>query len=83
VTKAFSDENGTTITINGYAYETIPNKAITTGVTQGNVQEEGAIDPVSFQEPQPRMPASLGMLAFGASGLDIWRRQEEEPAQVA
>jgi hypothetical protein len=52
---------GTTITatLSGYAYETIPNKAIIAGKTKG-------ADVVTVQ------PASLGRLAQGSSGLAAW-----------
>jgi hypothetical protein len=48
-------------TITGYAYETIPNKAIITGKTKG---------PDVITEP-----ASLGALAAGAKGLHTWRQK--------
>lgn len=50
------------VTITGYAYETIPNKAITAGETT----ESGS---AQFNEP------SLGMLALGAEALSAWRRE--------
>jgi len=46
--------------LTGYAYETIPHKAIITGKTHGS-------DVVTVQ------PASLGHLATGASALPAWR----------
>jgi hypothetical protein len=61
--------------LTGYAYETIPNKSITTGQTKG--PDNNSIDePIaSLAAPTPQ-PASLGMLALGASTLSIWRREE-------
>jgi hypothetical protein len=62
--------------LTGYAYETIPNKPIITGETEG--PEEGSVDeanPATLNEPIPK-PASLGMLAMGSPGLSIWRREE-------
>ena len=47
-------------TLTGYAYETIPNKAIVAGQTEG---------------PDVVQPASLGQLARGASTLPAWRGQ--------
>jgi len=47
-------------TVTGYAYETIPNKAIITGKTK-------RVDVVTSQ------PASLGHLAAGASAIPAWR----------
>jgi hypothetical protein len=57
-------------------YETIPNKAITTGKTKGT-EEEGAeqLSPTSLAAPI-REPANLGLLALGSPGLSIWRREE-------
>jgi hypothetical protein len=58
--------------LTGYAYETIPNKPIITGQTKGpeEISIEGpdaALMPIS-------KPVSLGLLAMGAPGLSIWRR---------
>lgn len=47
----------------GYAYETIPNKAIIAG-------DEGHSEKASTE---PRM---LGALALGFRGLDLWRKEE-------
>jgi hypothetical protein len=47
----------------GYAYETIPNKAIIAG-DQGQSAEASA------------EPTLLGALALGSSGLDLWRKEE-------
>ena len=59
-------------TITGYAYETIPNKAILTGQTK-QLEDLGADQPVSLSAP-PTQPATLGLLAMGSRGLSIWRR---------
>jgi hypothetical protein len=48
--------------IYGYAYESTPNEAITTGQTSGSESGSGASE-----------PASLGMLAGGAAAIDTWR----------
>ena len=69
-------------TITGFAYETIPGKSIKAGQTK-----EAADDPpnegfgVSLTSPIPGtpQPASLGMLAFGAQGVPLWPRKENEP----
>jgi hypothetical protein len=63
-------------TIVGYAYETIPNKPITAGVTHGAVSEAGFGASI-FQGRAPQA-LSLGILAMGAPGLTAWRRQDEE-----
>jgi hypothetical protein len=49
-------------TLTGYAFETIPNKPIITGLTAGT--------DVSTTEPEP---ATLGHLAAGAAVLQAWR----------
>lgn len=53
--------------LNGYAYETIPNKPIIAGKTKG----PGRSSTVTGVSDQP--PATLGALALGSSGLSIWR----------
>jgi hypothetical protein len=56
------------VTITGYAYETIANQPIQAGQfsDEANVPMKAA----------PIAPPSLGMLALGAPGLQIWRREE-------
>ena len=61
-----------TATLTGYAYETIPNKAIITGATKEPDDTESA---ASVPMHAPRR-ATLGMLALGAPELSIWRREE-------
>lgn len=56
-------------TITAYAYETIANKKIQAGVSENN----------SANEAQARTQVgtpTLGMLALGAEGIEIWRREE-------
>jgi hypothetical protein len=63
--------------LTGYAYETVPNTAIVTGKTKGapaDVSGASQNTQTSFG-PNSRSPASLGLLARGASGLDIWRKR--------
>ena len=55
-------------TITGYAYETVANKAIKAGTA--------AMAAVEVQAPQRQAGPSLGMLAAGAVGMPMWRRQE-------
>lgn len=66
-----------TATVTGYAYETIPGKAIIAGATKGPDQAE----PTALNTPT-RGPATLGMLALGAPGLSIWRRRESMSAAL-
>jgi hypothetical protein len=62
-------------TLTGYAYETVADRAIMAGET------ETKSDSVSLPAPSsadPEVPlASLGLLALGTPGLDIWRRNED------
>jgi len=61
-------------TLTGYAYETIPGKAITAGKTKGPDDDDQPA-PASLKAP-PLRPATLGRLALGAPGLSIWRRED-------
>jgi len=62
------------VTLTGYAYETIPNKAIIQGHISGP-ETADAFVPANLLTPGAK-PATLGMLARGADGLAIWRREE-------
>jgi|SRR5579872_1344743 len=69
--------NQPVVVLTGYAYETIPNKAIIAGKTHG----EDDIDPgsgASLINPIPDIPrpATLGALAMGSSGLSNWQRKQ-------
>jgi hypothetical protein len=68
-------------TITGYAYETIPGKAIKAGQTHGRADDfpnENSGADASLTKPIPNtpQPPSLGMLALGAQGVPMWRRKE-------
>jgi hypothetical protein len=64
----------------GYAYETIPNKPIIAGATHGpDYDAQPASESIETHTPAP---ATLGMLALGAPGLSIWRREEEVAAAL-
>lgn len=66
-------------TLTGYAYETIPNKAIIAGETKG--PEESSIEQSNsaLKAPTPER-ATLGLLALGSPALSIWRREESVAA---
>jgi hypothetical protein len=67
--------------LTGYAYETIPNKAIVAGQTKGPDDDaDGQATPVAFRTPLSRH-TTLGTLALGSPGLSIWRRRESPPIQ--
>jgi hypothetical protein len=58
-------------TITGYAYETVANKPILAGTAEKPTAEVHV--PESLQQ---QAGPSLGMLALGADGLPLWRREE-------
>jgi len=72
--------SGISATIRGYAYETVPNKPIIAGATQGATSTADLVDPSGSLSPVPE-PASLGRLAQGATGLAAWRREDEVVAR--
>jgi hypothetical protein len=55
-------------TITGYAYETVANQTI----HAGQLTEEASLP----QGSAPVAQRSLGMLALGSPGLDLWRRED-------
>jgi hypothetical protein len=72
-------------TLTGYAYETIPNKAICAGQTHGATESDTATPDVRMPAasglaanveptPRPAQSASLGALALGAGHASSWRR---------
>jgi len=63
---------GMSATITEYAYESVPNKRILAGATTSTTK-----DKVQAQRPNV---ASLGLLALGAEGLAVWRRDETLPS---
>jgi hypothetical protein len=70
--------------LNGYAYETTPNRPIFT-VPTGDVPDSAGEDsePAAFRvgkPPSDREVATLGLLALGAPGIPFWRRKECENA---
>jgi hypothetical protein len=81
LTVKFNHQFAPTATLTGYAYETIPGKAIKAGQTKGRVDDptnENFGPGASLTNPIPDTPeaASLGALAMGAPGLSIWRRKD-------
>jgi hypothetical protein len=62
--------------LTGYAYETLPNKPIVTGITHDDSQ----IPQASLMQPAPEKDGvifpMLGALALGADGIAIWRREK-------
>jgi len=70
-----------TATLTGYAYETIPNKAIKAGQEQDKGDGAEQPDPAALTEPD-RTPATLGALARGAKGLRLWRQNQQGAARL-
>jgi len=66
---------GTSIvgTLTGYAYETLPDTPIIAGKTAGYSSREPEAAVLASPDGAH---ASLGLLAQGAAGLQIWRREE-------
>jgi len=65
---------GQTTVLNGYAYETVPNKSIDTGKAHGPVLSAD-VDSV----PLPLLqPGTLAMLAQGSRGLSLWRQEDDQ-----
>jgi hypothetical protein len=59
-------------TLTGYAFETIPNKAIVAGQTKGT--ENTSVEETNAAPTHE--PATLGLLALGSPGLSAWHREE-------
>ena len=63
-------------TLTGYAYETEPNKPIRAGDT-GPVAATRVPEMYSAPAAVATLrPATLGLLALGSAGLDIWRKEQ-------
>jgi hypothetical protein len=74
--KAFKGQFKIVATLTGFAYETIPGKAITAGATKGPDDTEPAAS-LNSRTPEP---VTLGALARGTPALSIWRREESVAA---
>jgi hypothetical protein len=69
-----------TATLTGYAYETVPGKAIRTGQRRDDAEEFNNGGDANLTAPVPKS-ATLGRLAQGAQGLAVWRRKEDANGQ--
>jgi hypothetical protein len=74
VTSCFDHDSYLNAELEGYAYETIPNKALKAGQETADLDESlnGAGKPTPRSVPAST-PATLGLLAKGAQALNIWR----------
>ena len=61
----------TAATITEYGYETIANRAVKAGLASNQIKQHPS------REKNSKLAASLGMLALGADGLQLWRREED------
>jgi hypothetical protein len=68
---------GSSTVLNGYAYETVPNRPLLTGKTSGPVESGASFAPAN---PVVQQPATLSLLAQGERGLQLWRRPEDQTA---
>jgi hypothetical protein len=70
-------------TITGYAYETVPNKPILAGTAgiAAAAAEKPTADVQTPENYRNQSGPSLGMLAAGAEGLAVWRREEPSALQ--
>lgn len=67
---------GAGVTLTGYAYETEANKPIRAGDT-GPVANARRPEMQSARATLAALrPATLGLLALGSAGLDVWRKEE-------
>jgi hypothetical protein len=62
--------------LTGYAYETVANKAIPAG-EEGGADGHAAAQPAELMKEPASPMATLGMMARGAGGLELWRREED------
>jgi hypothetical protein len=67
-----------TVVLDGYAYETTPNKPIIAGRMHSEDETSSLEAPNATATSQCiSTPATLGLLAQGVSGLVAWRREDE------
>lgn len=62
-------------TLEGYAYNNVPGQSILTGQTSGT-SESSRLDRVTTAPASALRPPTLGILALGSIGLDLWRKEE-------
>jgi hypothetical protein len=75
-------KGGVYAALTGYAYETEPNTPIITGHQEGPTKKSRSrTKPSSLNTPKS-VPVTLGLLAQGSPGLDVWRVQAVIPVDV-
>jgi len=67
------------VTLTGYAYESTPNMPLVTGITHGAELNQGPQLNLkkSLDEQASLRAPTLGLLATGADGLTVWRREDQ------
>ena len=73
--------NPANVLLTGYAYETVPGKAIVAGATKGPDDSRGEQLDAAVLDAPTSEPASLALLAQGAAGLVAWRRRDTPEQQ--
>jgi hypothetical protein len=79
VTVTTTANSGFTATLTGYAYETIPGKAIRAGQTSDTAEVAAVANDPNVNAAGVNVsyaPPMLGILAAGAQGLTAWRRED-------
>lgn len=72
-----------TATLTGYAYETVPNREIITGVEHGTFDDSAEADSAEMAITPAPNPATLGRLAQGAMGVSAWPLRQGVGQNVA
>ena len=78
--------NGNAVALlTAYAYETEPNTPIYAGQSSENPPAESRLLPAYGSAPNTAklQPASLGVLALGSLGLNVWRKREAPEAAAS
>ena len=65
-------------TLTGYAYETEPGKPIRAGDRGGVADARVPRMLRALPTAATLRPATLGLLALGSTGLDIWRKEQDQ-----
>lgn len=71
---ALNTQRTITVEIEGYAYETVANKPIRAGETKA--PDNASKHPIASTPTAAHVAPTLGLLALGACGLSVWRRED-------
>ena len=80
--KVIAGDGGVTVFLTAYAYQTEPNTLIYAGQSSDSPRESRLL-PGNGTAPNAAklQPATLGVLALGSLGLDVWRKREAPEAE--